>query len=278
MYDVNDKIICLVKEKYGNDISRFESSFLSSIIHTRISASGSKSIEDYTYMLQNQAQEYTTLLQLLTNSYSEFFRNPLTFDYLEQVVLPGIVENTKSKKDKEIRIWSAACASGQEAYSLAILCDELANSKSGEFKFRIFSTDINPDILSDAQKGVFQLVNLNKVTLKRTQTYFSQKGEVFSISPMIKNQVDFSVFDLLSEFESCPPASIYGNFDVIFCANLLFYYEPEYRQIILKKVKQCLNPDGFLVTGTSERDIVKANGFKEVFQNSAIFQPISRSN
>lgn len=274
MYDENDSIICLIQEKYGFDISRFERSFLNSTIQTQVSTSGCVTIEDYQLKLQNQPLDYADLLCQLTNSYSEFFRNGLTFSYLEQIVLPGLVENAKSRNEKEIRIWSAACASGQEAYSLAILCDELAASRKPAPRFRIFATDINPEVLLLAQHGVFQPVSLDSVSLGRVQTYFTEQGNTYAISPKIKKQVDFSEFDLLSEQDSCPPASIYGNFDVIFCANLLFYYEPEYRQIILRKVKHCLNPGGYLITGESERDIVKAGGFFEVFKHTAIFQRI----
>lgn len=266
------KYIQLIQEQYALDISMYDRSFLEKSIQSRISSTLCGNFDAYLDYMAKVPGEYMLFVNQLTNSYSEFFRNPLTFDYLEQIVLPKLLENTKSRKEKEIRIWSAACASGQEAFSLAILCDELANSGNSELKFRIFATDINSEMLVIAQNGIFQSISLNRVTLKRAQTYFTQKGDIYSISPKIKNQVDFSVFDLLSDQDSCPPASIYGNFDIIFCANLLFYYEPEYRQIILKKVKHCLKPGGYLITGESERDIAKANGFSEVFQNSAIFQ------
>lgn len=227
---------------------------------------------EYLNYLENCTEEGTVFRSRLINSYSEFFRNPLTFAYLEQVILPQLIEKKRIKKENEIRIWSAACASGQEAYSIAMLCDELIETKKTDMNYLIFATDIDPNELMKAQRGVYQSATLCKVTLKRIQTYFSLKDENYTISPQLRNQIDFSVFDLLSDQGSCPPASIYGNFDLVFCSNLLFYYKPEFRKRILEKIGNSLTKGGYLITGESEREIIKGNNYREVFVNSAIFQ------
>jgi len=261
-----------MKEDCHLDISMYKDSFLEKTIRNRKDETFCQTGEEYYSYLINNTDEPLVLLHHFGNSYSEFFRNPLTFAYLEQAVLPLLIEKKKAGKEKEIRIWSAACASGQEAYSLAILCDELIENTSADITCRIFATDINPDEISNAQQGIYQSGVLNKVTLNRIQTYFTGRGENYIISPKIKDYIDFSVFDLLSERVACPSASIYGNFDLVFCSNLLFYYKPEYRQRILDKTDHCLSPGGYLVTGETEREIVKQNNYREIFPNSAIFQ------
>lgn len=267
-----EKCIHFMKEDYQLDISMYEDSFLEKTFKIRMDETLCENGEEYLSYLVNNPGEPLVLLYHLGNSYSEFFRNPLTFTYLEQAVLPLLVEKKKVGKEKEIRIWSAACASGQEAYSLAILCDELIENTSADITCRIFATDINQQEIAQAQRGIYLPASLSKVTLNRVQTYFTRRGENYVISPKVKDYIDFSVFDLLSERVACPSASIYGNFDLVFCSNLLFYYKPEYRQRILDKTDHCLSPGGYLVTGETEREIVRRNSFREVFVNSAIFQ------
>ncbi len=266
-----EKCIHFIKEDYHLDISMYEDSFLEKTIKSRMNETFCQTGEEYYSHLINNSDEPLVLLYHLGNSYSEFFRNPLTFAYLEQLILPLLIEKKKAGKEKEIRIWSAACASGQEAYSLAILCDELIET-SADISCRIFATDINQQEIAQAQRGIYLPAQLSKVTLKRAQTYFSRRGENYSILPRVKDYIDFSVFDLLSEKLACPPVSIYGNFDLVFCSNLLFYYKPEYRQHILDKTDHCLSHGGYLVTGETEREIVKHNYYREIFPNSAIFQ------
>lgn len=258
--------------RYHQDISVYDDTFLKNTINERQAELGIKSDREYLNYLENNMEEAAIFTGRLSNSYSEFFRNPLSFAYLGQVVLPQLIEKKKNSKEKEIRIWSAACAAGQEAYSLAILCDELTDRSTSDIKCRIFATDISGDALIQIRDGVFQKATLGKVCLKRIQTYFTCHGDVYTIIPSLKEGIDFSVFDLLSDNGSCPPANIYGNFDLVFCSNLLFYYKPEFRNRVLEKIGNSLARGGYLVTGETEREIVTGNYYREVFVNSAIFQ------
>ena len=260
------------QSRYNHDISGYDDHFLLNIIIDRKRELGMATDSQYLNHLESCSDEAAVFKGRLTNSYSEFFRNPLTFAYLEQVILPQLIEKKRIRKEKEIRIWSAACASGQEAYSIAILCDELIETQKSDLNYLIFATDVDQEVLEQAQRGYYLPATLGKVTLKRIQTYFSRKGENYRIAPHIKNDINFSVFDLISDQGSCPPASIYGNFDLIFCCNLLFYYKPEYRMRILEKIGNSLSKGGYLISGETEREIIKENNYREVFVNSAIFQ------
>jgi chemotaxis methyl-accepting protein methylase len=276
MKDELKYISTLLFETYGADVSRYDDSFLEMSIAKRQSVTGCYSVPDYHNHLKHTKSEADLFVDSLNISFSEFFRNPLTYAYIEQMVLPLLIEQKKQENNKEIRIWSAACASGQEAYSMAILWDEVSPSIKSTIACRIFATDSNANEIIAAEKGVYQLGTLQKTTLHRVQTYFNQRNDTFSIVPELKQQVDFSTFNLFDEQLASPQASIYGDFDVIFCCNLLFYYKPEFRHLILDKISRNLAADGFLITGETEREIVKESNYREVFVNSAIFKRSAR--
>jgi len=267
-------IINLLLQTKGIDISIYEEDFLKKTIDKRLLVTGNNSYEDYCRYLTANKNEPDLLLNSFHNAFSEFFRNPLTFAVLEQIIFPSYLEKKKIRKEKDIRIWSSACAAGQEAYSLAILFDEMIETSNSKIFCRIFATDKSPLELTYASMGVYQTLSVNKVSLKRIQKYFTKKGDIYTISQNLRKYIDFSVFDLLANHGDSPPASIFGDFDVIFCSNILFYYKPEYRIRILEKMSKNLSPGGFLITGEAEREIVKNYNFKEVFPNSAVFQKI----
>lgn len=268
------EISLLLFEMYGADVSRYDDTFLEMSLSKRLSVAGCYSLMDYRHHLGEKPNEATSFVDSLNISFSEFFRNTLTFAYLEQIILPVLVERKKKELDKEIRIWSAACAAGQEAYSIAMLWDELLATTKETLACRIFATDSNAQEIAIAQKGLYQEASLQKVSLGRVKTYFSRKNDIFTLVPEIKKQVDFSLFNLLDKELMSPQASIYGEFDLILCCNLLFYYKPEYRKLILDKISNNLAPDGYLITGETEREIVRDANYQEVFVNSAIFKAI----
>lgn len=276
MKDEIANITILLLQKIGTDISKYDDDFLKKSIQKRMSATGHYSLGYYLDYLNFNGLEAEELAGSLNITFSEFFRNPLTFACLEQIVLPALIEKKIKENENEIRIWSSACASGQEAYSIAILIDELLEIRKSNIACHIFATDINQSELEFAKKGIYPALSLNKVSMNRLRTYFtpSEKGikeESYTVAPNLRHYLDFSEFDLASEQGFCPQSSIYGNFDLTFCSNLLFYYKPEYRKRILDKIGNCLSAGAYLVTGEAERDIVKGNNYREVFVSSSIF-------
>lgn len=270
---IND-IIALLLQIRGTNISIYDEDFLIKSLDKRLIATGNDSYINYFEYLKEHKDESSILLDSMLIAFSEFFRNPLTFAVLEQNILPSVIENKITRNEKDIRIWSAACAAGQEAYSLAIVLEELMESLSKKLTCRIFATDINEAELSDAQKGIYQMASINKVSYKRIQKYFTQKDDHYIIDPKLRKYISFSAFNLLSEHGESPPESIYGDFDIIFCSNVLFYYKPEVQIRILERLSNNLKPGGYLITGEVERKIVKGNKFCEVYANSSIFQKV----
>ena len=262
----------LILQTQGIDLSKYEHAFLDKSVKKRMSDTFCESEAAYFSYLEQSHMESEIFLNSLQISYTEFFRNTLTFSVLEKIIIPSLVMKSRNSNRNEIRIWSAACAGGQETYSLAMLLNEFSNGHGEKINFRIFATDQSETQMQEAELGVYHESSLNQVNLKRTKQWFTKKGDLYTVKPELKENIDFSVFDLLSEQFSCPPTSIFGDFDLIVCANLLFYYNPEYQKKIIKKTRNCLSTNGYMITGETEREILVKSGFYEVYPQSAIFQ------
>jgi chemotaxis protein methyltransferase CheR len=254
------------------DISKYDEQFLSNTLQKRFQEINCANADSYIEMIKQNAEEVSVFLNSLHIGYTEFFRNSLTFSVLEHIILPSLIQKKKGSKRKEIRIWSAACAGGQEPYSLAMLMEELKNGDAEKFNYRIFATDQNEALVNEARKGHYTENALNNLSLKRVNQWFTKKGDTYSVKQKLKTNIDFSVFDLFSEQFSSPPTSIFGEFDIVVCANLLFYYKDEYRQDILEKSGNCMANGGYLVTGETERQILIDHNYTEAFPQSAIFR------
>lgn len=268
----NGKIRDYIREINGLDISIYDRSFLEKVIRNRMGVTGSTTIDEYLLKLQVFTAELADLLDQLTNSHSEFFRNSLTFSLLEQSIVPKIISNMSNHQNHEIRMWSAGCASGQEPYSLAMMLDDFKNTHQLNFNYRIFATDSSEKELESARSGMYDFKNIKNTKLERVEKYFRRTGATFQLDKRLGEQVDFSCYDLLNKDSNSPPSSIYGDFDLIMCCNVLFYYESDYQQIILNKIHRSLKPGGFFITGEAEIHLVNTfGGFRPFATPSAIF-------
>lgn len=260
------------KQRGAPDISRYDEWFLIKTLQKRFQNFRCGDTADYLKILRQNTDEVSLFLKSLLIGYSDFFRNALTFSVLEQIVLPLLVQKKRDSKRKEIRIWSSACAGGQEPYSIAMLMEELKNGDSDKFSYRIFATDQNEVLINSARQGNYAESALKNLNLKRLNNWFTKKDDTYTVKRELSNNIDFSVFDLLSGQFMCPPASIFGDFDIIIISNLLFYYRDRYRQAILEKTGNCLATGGYLVTGETERQILLHHKYTEAFPQSAIFR------
>lgn len=268
-------LITVMGETHGRDVSVYKVSFLAKSLEKRRLASACATTATYLQRLGKDAAEAEALHHSLRVVYSEFFRNPLAFALLEQLILPGLIEE-KVRSRGEIRIWSAGCAAGQEAWSVAMLLDELAAIGARPVPFRIFATDLSEKDLIHARGGVYSATALGNVRLRHLDSCFSRQGETYTIAPRLKDRVDFSGYDLLDEETTCPPACIYGNFDLVLCSNVLLYYRPEVVRLMLNKLQRSLAPGGYLLTGETERQIVtRVDGFRAVAPPAAVFRRVA---
>jgi chemotaxis methyl-accepting protein methylase len=267
-------LIAALSRAVDRDLTVYDAAFLATALEKRLAATGVERSAAYLDHLAADPAEVEVFCRALNVTYSEFFRNPLAFALLETIVLPGLAQEKVQSRHPEMRVWSAGCAGGQEAYSIAILLDELAAAP------RIFASDIVAAELDAARQGVYGPAALQNVRLRHLRKYFTGGAggaEVFTVSPQLRERVDFSCYDLLDVRSTCPPASIYGEFDLVFCSNVLFYYRPDLRQAILAKLHGCLAPGGYLVTGEVERLLVEqAGGFAPVAPPAAVFRRTRR--
>jgi chemotaxis methyl-accepting protein methylase len=255
----------------GMDLSMYDEAFLRQTITRGMTECGFTSATAYGDYLIGDRVAAEGFLGALRIVHSEFFRNPLTFALLEQTLLPNLIAEHRQSGHGEVRVWSAGCAAGQEAWSVAILLEEL--NGAGAVPYRIFATDRSAGDLVTARAGVYSVEALGNVRSRHLRDYFTRRGEAYAIDERLRRRVDFSVYDLLDEDSSCPDASIYGDFDLILCCNLFFYYRPEIRQRILAKLCRVLAPGGYFVTGEVERDSVNAqNGLRPVSTGFSVFQ------
>ena len=273
MNENNKTITEFLIESQDVDVSKYDEKFLEKSVLRRMTETYCTTEEAYFRYLKQSFVEGEQFVHSLQISYTEFFRNSLTFSVLEKIVFPALLLKKSISKNKEIRIWSTACASGQETYSLAMLLKELTKGVEDKINFRIFATDQSESQINEAQRGQYPESALSYLSLKRIKEWFIKEGDVYSVKPELKENIDFSVFDLFNENYSSPPNSIFGDFDIVICANLLFYYKPRFRTQIIKKTGGCLSNDGYLITGETERDILAKSGFTEIIPQSAIFVP-----
>lgn len=270
------QVLNLMKKQYGVDLFSFSSSFLHETIEKQMAASAVGSGIDFVTYLASDSRRAEEFHRSLIITYSEFFRNPLTFDLLAAIVLPRLIDNARISKRNEIRVWTAGCAAGQESYSIAILFDELQQDQGSGIRYRIFATDISSEDLDHAKKGIYPKEALQNVKMKHVHSCFKQTGDEFCITERIKNQIEYSYYDLLDTGSVSPPASIYGDFDLITCCNLLFYYNQESQQMILNKFSRSLARGGYLVTGETEaQSVTNLRNFSELFIPVPVFMKVA---
>ena len=265
------EITMIMSQVHKTDISIYDEAFLAKTLERRQAVRGIKSSSEYCDYLRGNSSEAVEFFNALHITFSQFFREPLPFAILEQLIIPSIISGISA--GSEIRVWSAGCASGQEAYSIAMLLDECISASKKNLLYRIFATDISNNALSVAEDGVYNSANIQNVTVKQFHKYFIGHGEKFAITPKLKQNISFSYFDLLDPASANPPESIFGDFDIIFCCNLLLYYKADSRLSILSKLEKSMSAKGFFIVGEVERAIVEnAASLRSFPASTAAFQ------
>jgi chemotaxis protein methyltransferase CheR len=184
------------------------------------------------------------IVEAMTTNETSFFRDTKPFTLFQETLLPYMIQNRAARK--KVRIWCAACSSGQEPYSLSmILKDKEAQLKG--WQFEIVATDLSEDILAQARKGLYSQFEVQRgLPIQYLMKYFTQTGEAWQLKDEIMNMVKFSTFNLLDDM------SRMGQFDIIFCRNVLIYFDEKNKAQILSRIEKQLDKDGFLLLGGAE--------------------------
>ena len=184
------------------------------------------------------------VVEAMTTNESFFFRDTKPFDQFKQLILPAMLKNRASSRT--IRIWSAACSSGQEPYSLAMILAEMAAQLNG-WRIEIVGTDLSSEILTRAKEGMYSQFEVQRgLPITMLVKYFAQIGDRWQINAKMRGMVQYREFNLLQD-----PMPL-GRFDVVFCRNVLIYFDQETKIGVLNRVGRLLAPDGFLFLGGAE--------------------------
>jgi two-component system CheB/CheR fusion protein len=237
------KIFILLRSQTGHDFSLYKQKMVVRRIERRMALQQIERIEEYYRYLQQTPAEAGTLFKELMIGVTNFFRDTAAFAALEQEVIPLLFK--QAEPGDSLRVWVPGCATGEEAYSLAILLREYMETLNREFKIQLFATDINAGAIEQARLGRYSLSIAADVSPERLQRFFIQGEEAYQVGEQIRGMVVFAVQSVIKD----PP---FSKVDLISCRNLLIYLEPVLQKKVMPLFHFALNAGGFMFLGTSE--------------------------
>ena len=220
------------------------------------------------YAAKKDAKLEKAITEAMTTNESFFSRDKTPFDQFRSLILPYLIENRQARKT--INSWCAACSSGQEPYSLAMILREEAARLQG-WRVKILATDISEEVLGQCREGVYNQFEVQRgLPVQMLVKYFNQEGEKWRIDPSLRELIDFRYFNLLD--------ANYGlvKFDVVFCRNVLIYFDRETKGAVLSKISKNLADDGKLFLGGAEtvmgvtKDFEPVSGQRGIYAKSGV--------
>ena len=268
-------ILEFIDTKTAFTVADFRPSFLQRRVSKRIGFSQCKNEYEYLELLKKDDEELIALIDELTIQVSWFYRNPLNWELLQTRVFAEILTQKAKQNDKLFRIWCAGCAGGEEAYTIAILLQELIEKEKLSTTIQIFATDIDRRTLDRAKRGLYNSESLKLLPHGLVEKYFTLVNEQFQISPIVKDLVHFSYFDLLDNKHLAPSESVYADFDITLCRNVLIYYQEGIQEQIFTRLSTVTATMGFIMTGESEVPIgAEKNRVRKIASVGNIYQKI----
>lgn len=231
---------------YGLDLARYKPAFIKRRLDRRMRMLNISEYSQYAHVLKNDRKEFEEIFLSLSINVTNFFRDSAVFDRFQLSILPQILSNLG--ENKKIRIWSAGCASGEEPYSIAIMFNQILG-KIMNLDVKVIGNDVNKTAIQFAERGRYSRKSVESLppdVIKNNFQKISNNGQdvEYEVVQSVKDMVTFKVGDILSD----PMQS----FDVIFCRNVLIYYEKEAQELILTKFYKGLKDSGYLVLGMDE--------------------------
>ncbi|WP_068313548.1 CheR family methyltransferase [Polycladidibacter hongkongensis] len=209
------------------------------------------------------------VVEAMTTNESFFFRDKTPFDHFKGLMLPNLMEARASRR--KMRIWCAAASTGQEPYSLAMVLKEM-RAKVGSFGFEILGTDISNEVLDKAKAGTYSQFEVQRgLPIQMLVKYFAQEGELWQISSEIRSMVQWRKLNLLQSFSQL------GEFDIIFCRNVLIYFDQETKKDVLHRIAKQMPKDGYLVLGAAETVVGLTDAFEPVPEHRGLYRPKQQS-
>jgi chemotaxis protein methyltransferase CheR len=205
------------------------------------------------------------VVEAMTTNETFFFRDKVPFEHFRDTIIPELLKARAGRKS--IRIWCAAGSTGQEPYSLAMSLKEMGAALAG-WRIEIIATDLSQEVLEKSKSGVYSQFEVQRgLPIQLLVKYFKQNGELWQISPELRGMVQHRQLNLLHDFSQL------GTFDVIFCRNVLIYFDQETKINIFGRLAKAMEGDGFLVLGAAETVVGLTDVFKPFPDKRGLYRP-----
>ena len=261
-----DFVSGMLKSRSGLVLSQDKAYLLESRLMPVARKNSLQSVDELVTLLRTSGGEelITEIVEAMTTNESFFFRDNKPFDLFREEILPSLLERRRSSRS--FRIWCAAASSGQEPYSLAMILSEEAAKLTG-WRHEIVGTDISRDILAKAENGLYSQFEIQRgLPIQLLIKYFDKSDDHWQIKPSIRGMVKYKYLNLLENFSSL------GQFDVVFCRNVLIYFDPETKGRVLSGIADLMPDDGLLFLGGAETVLGISDRFKPVKGQRGVYE------
>jgi len=257
----------LLKERSGLVLSQDKQYLVESRLMPVARRAGLDSLSSLIHNLKRLDAEplIVDVVEAMMTNETFFFRDRIPFDHLRDIIVPALVQARAVQK--RIRVWCAAASSGQEPYSLAMVLKDMSASLAG-WRIEILATDISAEVLEKAKAGIYSQFEVQRgLPIQLLIKHFTQVGECWHLSPEIRAMVQFRPFNLLHDFGPL------GTFDLVFCRNVLIYFDQDYKVVVLDRLARQIERDGFLVLGAAETVVGLTEQFKPYPDRRGLYVP-----
>jgi len=256
----------LLKDHSGLDLSTDKQYLIESRLLPLARKAGLVDIGDLVQKMKNGSISLIAqVVEAMTTNETFFFRDKIPFDHFREKIMPEMLQTRAGRKS--LRIWCAAGSTGQEPYSLAICLKEMGAALSG-WRVEIVATDLSNEVLEKSRAGIYSQFEVQRgLPIQMLVKYFKQTGELWQINPDIRAMVRHRQLNLLHDFSQL------GRFDVIFCRNVLIYFDQDTKTSIFGRLARTVEPDGFLVLGAAETVVGLTEAFKPIADRRGLYRP-----
>ena len=257
-----EALLDFLKRNRGFDFTGYKRASLARRVTKRMRDAGIQDFAAYMDYLEVHPGEFEQLFNTILINVTAFFRDPDSWDYLASEVLPLLI--AAKHESEPIRVWSAGCASGEEAYSIAILLAEALGIPEFRRRVKIYATDVDEEALEQARRAVYSTADLEGVSPERMDRFFEAVGDEFVFRPELRRSVIFGRHDLVKD----PPMS---RLDLILCRNVLMYLNSQTQDVVYARFHFALNPTGYLFLGRAEMMLSRTDLFEPVELKHRVF-------
>jgi chemotaxis protein methyltransferase CheR len=256
----------LLKERSGLDLSADKQYLIESRLLPLARKAGLSGIPELVQKLQGGSSALiTSVIEAMTTNETFFFRDKVPFDHFRDTIMPEVLKARAGRRS--VRIWCAAGSTGQEPYSLAMTLKEMSAALTG-WRVEIIATDLSQEVLEKAKAGVYSQFEVQRgLPIQMLMKYFKQTGETWQVNPELRAMIQHRQLNLLQDFSNL------GTFDVIFCRNVLIYFDQETKINIFNRLARQIEPDGFLVLGAAETVVGLTDTFKPIADRRGLYKP-----